>query len=112
MAWTYLFVAGLLEVGWAIGLKYTDGFSRLIPSVLTVGAMVASVVLLGLALKTLQTIGIPRHDIRKDFDGDVTLHPGIAGTIDFAHPADAERRLDLVGTESCPGLESHGDGRL
>lgn len=53
MAWTMLFVAGLLEIGWAIGLKYTDGFTKLIPTVLTVGSMIASVVLLGLSLKTL-----------------------------------------------------------
>jgi quaternary ammonium compound-resistance protein SugE len=53
MAWVTLFIAGLLEVGWAIGLKYTDGFTRLLPSVWTVGSMVASIVLLGWALKTL-----------------------------------------------------------
>jgi quaternary ammonium compound-resistance protein SugE len=53
MAWLILFFAGLLEVGWAIGLKYTEGFSRLVPSVLTAGSMVASIVLLGWALKTL-----------------------------------------------------------
>lgn len=53
MAWPFLFVAGLCEVAWAIGLKYTDGFSRLYPSLATVAAMVASIVLLGLALKTL-----------------------------------------------------------
>jgi quaternary ammonium compound-resistance protein SugE len=53
MAWAILFVAGLLEVGWAIGLKYTDGFSRLVPSLLTVASMVASLFLLGIALKTL-----------------------------------------------------------
>ena len=49
MAWLYLFVAGLFEVGWAIGLKYTEGFTRLVPSVLTATAMVLSVVLLGIA---------------------------------------------------------------
>jgi quaternary ammonium compound-resistance protein SugE len=48
-----LFVAGLLEVGWAIGLKYTDGFTKLMPSVLTIVSMIASVALLGLSLKTL-----------------------------------------------------------
>ncbi|HEX8027651.1 MAG TPA: quaternary ammonium compound efflux SMR transporter SugE [Vicinamibacterales bacterium] len=48
-----LFVAGLLEIGWAIGLKYTDGFTKLMPTVLTVGSMIASVALLGLSLKTL-----------------------------------------------------------
>jgi quaternary ammonium compound-resistance protein SugE len=53
LAWAILFVAGLLEVGWAVGLKYTEGFTRLWPSVLTAGAMVASLGLLGLALKTL-----------------------------------------------------------
>jgi len=53
MAWTMLFVAGLLEIGWAIGLKYTHGFTKLVPTVLTVGCMIASVGLLGLSLKTL-----------------------------------------------------------
>ena len=53
MAWLYLFVAGLFEVGWAVGLKYSDGFTRLVPSVLTAIAMVASVVLLGLAARSL-----------------------------------------------------------
>jgi quaternary ammonium compound-resistance protein SugE len=53
MAWIYLVVAGLLEVGWAIGLKYTDGFTRLVPSVLTGAAMIASILLLGLAVRTL-----------------------------------------------------------
>ena len=53
MAWVYLFVAGLLEIAWAIGLKYTEGFSRLWPSVATAGAMIASLAFLGLALKTL-----------------------------------------------------------
>jgi quaternary ammonium compound-resistance protein SugE len=53
MAWVLLLIAGLLEVGWAIGLKYTDGFTRLVPSILTLLAMVASVVLLGVAMKSL-----------------------------------------------------------
>ncbi len=53
MAWTYLFIAGLLEIGWAIGLKYTDGFSRLWPSVATLCAMVASFSLLAAALKSI-----------------------------------------------------------
>jgi quaternary ammonium compound-resistance protein SugE len=43
MAWAVLFVAGLLEIGWAIGLKYTESFSRLVPSVLTLAAMAGSV---------------------------------------------------------------------
>lgn len=53
MAWIYLFVAGILEIAWAIGLKYTEGFSRLWPSVITIGAMIASFGLLAQALKTI-----------------------------------------------------------
>ena len=53
VAWLILFVAGLCEIGWAVELKYTDGFTRLVPTVLTAGAMVVSLVLLGVALKTL-----------------------------------------------------------
>lgn len=53
MAWVYLVIAGIFEMGWAIGLKYTDGFTRLVPTALTVGAMIVSVLLLGLALRDL-----------------------------------------------------------
>ncbi|MFW8626310.1 quaternary ammonium compound efflux SMR transporter SugE [Deinococcus sp. ME38] len=53
MAWTLLVLAGLLEVGWAIGLKYTEGFTRPLPTVLTAASMIASMALLGLATKTL-----------------------------------------------------------
>jgi quaternary ammonium compound-resistance protein SugE len=53
LAWGVLLVAGLCEIGWAVGLKYTEGFSRLWPSVATVVAMVVSLALLGLALKAL-----------------------------------------------------------
>jgi quaternary ammonium compound-resistance protein SugE len=53
MAWVLLLVAGLFEVGWAIGLKYTEGFTRPWPRVLTLGAMVAIVVLLSIAMKSL-----------------------------------------------------------
>jgi quaternary ammonium compound-resistance protein SugE len=53
MAWVYLAIAGLFEMGWAIGLKYTDGFTRLVPTALTLAAMVISVLLLGLALRDL-----------------------------------------------------------
>ena len=53
MAWTYLVIAGLLEIGWAIGLKYTEGLSRLWPSVATLCAMIASFGLLSAALKTI-----------------------------------------------------------
>ena len=53
MAWVYLAIAGLFEVGWAIGLKYTHGFTRLVPTTLTLASMVVSLGLLGLALKSL-----------------------------------------------------------
>lgn len=53
MAWAMLILAGLLEVAWAIGLKYTQGFTRLVPSVLTIAAIIASMSLLGMAAKHL-----------------------------------------------------------
>ena len=53
MPWTLLILAGLFEIGWAIGLKYTEGFTRPLPTVLTVSAMVISLWLLGLAVRTL-----------------------------------------------------------
>ena len=53
MAWTCLIIAGILEIGWAVGLKYTDGFSRLWPSVATLCTMIASFALLSVALKTI-----------------------------------------------------------
>ncbi len=53
MAWLLLLVAGLCEVAWAIGLKYTEGYTRLWPTVGTVGAMIVSVLLLGIAMKSL-----------------------------------------------------------
>lgn len=53
MSWILLFFAGLFEVGWAVGLKFTEGFSRPLPTVLTVAAMAASLGLLGLAMRHL-----------------------------------------------------------
>jgi quaternary ammonium compound-resistance protein SugE len=53
MAWVLLCVAGLFETAWAVGLKYSDGFSRLVPSILAVSAMTASIVCLAFALKSL-----------------------------------------------------------
>jgi quaternary ammonium compound-resistance protein SugE len=54
VAWVYLFVAGLFEVGWAVGLKYTEGFTRLWPTVFTAVALIASMALLAAAMRTLQ----------------------------------------------------------
>ena len=53
MAWFFLLIAGLCETAWPIGLRYTEGFSRLLPTIVTVGAMVASIGLFGLAVKSL-----------------------------------------------------------
>ena len=53
MSWIILFCAGLFEVGWAVGLKYTDGFTRPLPTLLTIAAMLVSLGLLGLAMKEL-----------------------------------------------------------
>ena len=53
MAWLYLFAAGIFEIGWAVGLKYTAGFTKLVPTTWTVASMIISLWLLGLSLKTL-----------------------------------------------------------
>jgi len=53
MAWLWLTLAGLLEIVWAVGLKYTDGFTRPLPSAITIAAMVGSIYLLGLAVRTI-----------------------------------------------------------
>ena len=53
MAWAYLTVAGLFEIGWAIGIKYSDGFSKPVPSLLTAAAMAMSIWLLSIAMKTI-----------------------------------------------------------
>ena len=91
MAWYILFVAGLMEIGWAIGLKYTEGFTRLVPSVLTLGAMTLSVVLLGLALKTL-----PVGTAYAVWTGIGAVGTAILGIVLFGDPATAAR-LGAIG---------------
>jgi quaternary ammonium compound-resistance protein SugE len=91
MAWIYLFVAGLLEVGWAIGLKYTEGFTRLWPTVGTVLSMIVSLGMLGLALKTL-----PVGTAYAIWTGVGTVGTAILGIILFAESADA-MRLGCIG---------------
>jgi quaternary ammonium compound-resistance protein SugE len=86
LAWLYLFVAGLFEVGWAIGLKYTDGFSRPVPTLLTVASMVISLGLLGLALKTL-----PVGTAYAIWTGVGALGTAILGIVLFGEPATALR---------------------
>jgi quaternary ammonium compound-resistance protein SugE len=53
MAWIYLFIAGLFEIGWAVGLKYTDGFTKIWPSVITIATMILSFYFLSTAVKTI-----------------------------------------------------------
>lgn len=91
MAWGILFIAGLMEIGWAIGLKYTDGFTRLLPSVLTLVSMVASVVLLGLSLKTL-----PVGTAYAVWTGIGTVGTALLGIWLFGEPATAIR-LACIG---------------
>ena len=91
MAWVLLLVAGLLEVGWAIGLKYTEGFTRLWPSVLTLGAMVASVVLLGIAMKSL-----PVGTSYAVWVGVGAVGTAILGIVLFGEPASAGRLASLA----------------
>lgn len=91
MPWVLLFIAGLLEVGWAIGLKYTEGFTRLWPSVGTAAAMTLSVLLLGLAMRTL-----PVGTAYAVWTGIGAVGTVILGIVLFAEPATAAR-LACVG---------------
>ncbi|MCO5129047.1 MAG: quaternary ammonium compound efflux SMR transporter SugE [Xanthobacteraceae bacterium] len=91
MAWYILFVAGLMEIGWAVGLKYTEGFSRLVPSVLTLAAMALSVALLGLALKTL-----PVGTAYAVWTGIGAVGTALLGIVLFGDPATAAR-LGSIG---------------
>ncbi len=91
LPWLYLAIAGLFEVGWAIGMKYTEGFTRLVPSVLTAGAMIISLALLGLALKTL-----PVGTAYAVWTGVGAVGTAILGIVLFADPATLPR-LACIG---------------
>ena len=91
MAWVILFVAGLTEVGWAVGLKYTEGFTRPLASALTVVAMIASLWLLGLAVRTL-----PLGTAYAIWTGIGTVGTAALGVVLFNEPATA-MRLVCVG---------------
>jgi len=86
MAWILLTLAGLFEIGWAIGLKYTEGFTRPMPTILTATAMVISVVLLGLAVRSL-----PVGTAYAVWTGIGTVGTVILGIVLFAEPASALR---------------------
>lgn len=86
MSWVYLFIAGLLEVAWAVGLKYTQGFTRLMPSLWTLLAMLGSVGMLGLALRNL-----PLGTAYAVWTGIGTVGTAIAGMVLLNEPAGAMR---------------------
>ncbi|CAH0292810.1 Quaternary ammonium compound-resistance protein SugE [Massilia sp. Bi118] len=91
MSWVYLVIAGLLEVGWAVGLKYTAGFTRLWPSVLTLGTMAGSVGMLGLALRAL-----PLGTAYAVWTGIGTVGTAVFGMVMLGEPAGALRLLSIA----------------
>jgi quaternary ammonium compound-resistance protein SugE len=91
MNWILLFVAGLLEVGWAVGLKYTEGFTRLWPSVATSAAMLVSVILLGIALKSL-----PVGTAYAIWVGIGAVGTAIAGMLLFGESASTIKMVSLL----------------
>lgn len=91
MNWILLLLAGLCEVGWAVGLKYSEGFTRLWPSVGTAAAMILSVVLLGIALRHL-----PLGSAYAVWTGIGTVGTVLFGILVFGEPA-AASRLFCVG---------------
>lgn len=86
MAWVYLVVAGLLEVGWALGLKYSEGFTKLAPSVATIIMMIASFALLSQAVKTL-----PLGTAYAIWTGIGAVGTALAGMALLGEPRDAIR---------------------
>jgi len=91
MAWVYLVIAGLLETGWAIGLKYTEGFTKPVPSILTAAAIAASMFLLALAARTIPIGTAYAMWVGIGAVGAVTL-----GIVLFDEPRDLAR-LAFVG---------------
>jgi quaternary ammonium compound-resistance protein SugE len=90
MPWLILIVAGLLEIGWAIGLKYTEGFTRFWPSVGSLAAMVGSVLLLGMAMKSL-----PVGTSYAVWVGVGAVGTAILGIVLFGEPANVGRLASL-----------------
>jgi quaternary ammonium compound-resistance protein SugE len=86
MNWLYLFVAGLLEIAWAIGLKYTEGWTRLWPSVLTGICLIASLYFLSLAVRSL-----PIGTAYAVWTGIGTVGAAVLGMLLFDEPRDATR---------------------
>ncbi|MFO7608451.1 MAG: quaternary ammonium compound efflux SMR transporter SugE [Candidatus Krumholzibacteriia bacterium] len=91
MAWVILVLAGLFETGWAVGLKASDGFTKLWPSVWTAVAMTISVVLLGIAMKTL-----PLGTAYAVWTGIGAVGAVILGIVMFGEPAGVARLLSVL----------------
>jgi quaternary ammonium compound-resistance protein SugE len=91
MAWFILFIAGLFEIGWAVGLKFTEGFTRPIPTVLTAISLVASMGLLGWAVKSL-----PLGTAYAVWTGVGAVGTAIVGILLFKEPATAGRLVCLA----------------
>lgn len=91
MAWVLLVIAGLLEAGWAIGLKYTEGFTKPVPSVLTIIVIVASMYLLALSARTL-----PIGTAYAVWVGIGTFGTVVMGMVYLGEPANAGRVFFLV----------------
>jgi len=91
MPWVILVLAGLFEIGWAIGLKYTEGFTRLWPSLWTVAAMIVSLALLGLAMKSL-----PVGTSYAVWVGVGAVGTAILGIVLLGEPATAGRIASLA----------------
>lgn len=106
MAWTYLFIAGVLEMAWAIGLKYTEGWTKLGPSVLTVIGMIASFYFLSLALREL-----PVGTAYAAWTGIGAVGTAILGMVLFGESRDLVKILCLLLIISgVVGLRFVGDG--
>lgn len=110
MHWVVLFVAGLFEIGWAVGLKYTEGFTRLWPTVATAVALVASMGLLGVALRVL-----PLGTAYAVWTGIGSVGTAVLGIVLFREPATVVRLLciglivaGIVGLKLAAGSPTSG----
>jgi quaternary ammonium compound-resistance protein SugE len=110
MTWVILFVAGLFEIAWAVGLKYTDGFTRLWPTVGTAAALLASMSLLGIALRTL-----PLGTAYAVWTGIGSVGTAVLGIVLFREPATAMRLVciglivsGIVGLKLATPTQPHG----
>ena len=110
MTWFILFVAGVLEIAWAVGLKYTEGFTRLWPTVATIVALVASMSFLGIALRTL-----PLGTAYAIWTGIGSVGTAILGIVLFREPATVLRLVciglivaGIIGLKLASGSQATG----